>query len=331
MAVASWSAADYRAYLDQEVLAFVDQTNRWYPTDTYAKSVQQQRRIYDEMCRAFFRGYPEGVGARDVRSGHVPLRHYSRAGGSAAAAVLYAHGGGNVVGGLHSHDDVCADICHATGFDVVAVDYRLSPEYTRADSFDDCMAGLGWVRRELGLPVVVAGDSAGVILAAGLVICERAAPDLLGLAAIYGGFGPLEASASMIRHAYAPLLTAEESRSYEPRLGLTEAARSLVIPLAEPSLAGLLPVFAAPAECDPIADQSVEFVRRIRAGGGVGVCHVDTGLVHGHLRARHRAAKARESFARLLRVIALLGQGAVDQAALERAVAGTGQNTSGSA
>lgn len=304
------SATEYASYLDEEIKAFIAETNSWYPVGTHNASVDEQRRIYDKMCRAFFQGYPNDISARDLNAQQVPVRRYQRAMPDNAAVVLYAHGGGNVVGGLESHDDVCADICDMTGFDVVAIDYRLAPEYSRADSFDDCLTALAWVRQTMDRPVVLVGDSAGGFLTASVMVHERLATDIAGLVSIYGGFGPYRGTESMIRHAYAPLLTAEEALSYEAHMGAADGSdRSIPVASAAPDLGMLPPIFAAIAECDPIGGQAQDFVTRVRAAGGVAIAQMDLGLVHGHLRARTRSRKAAESFGRIVNAISEMGHG----------------------
>lgn len=71
-----------------------------------------------------------------------------------------------MVGGLDSHDDVCAEIADATGLQVVAVDYRLAPEHRWSAHIEDVVA----VWNAIDRPGVVAGDSAGAALAAGLCL-----------------------------------------------------------------------------------------------------------------------------------------------------------------
>ena len=66
-----------------------------------------------------------------------------------------------MVGGLDSHDDVCAEICHRTGYEVISVDYRLAPEHKHPTSFDDSLAGFEWVAHGYTIPIVLCGDSAG--------------------------------------------------------------------------------------------------------------------------------------------------------------------------
>jgi acetyl esterase len=87
-----------------------------------------------------------------------------------------------VVGGLHSHDGVCADIRGATGLTVVSADYRLSPDHKHPAAFDDACA----VARALAAqgPLILVGDSAGANLAAatchasGEPADQRPGPDL---------------------------------------------------------------------------------------------------------------------------------------------------------
>ena len=56
--------------------------------------------------------------------------------------MLYLHGGGYVLGGLESHDDVCAEISDGAGIAVVGVNYRLAPEHPFPAAFDDAWAVL---------------------------------------------------------------------------------------------------------------------------------------------------------------------------------------------
>ncbi len=109
----------------------------------------EQRDIYDRMCREFFAGYPE----RRERRRTAPFRPATttfRCGSTAMrslmqhAVVLYFHGGGFILGGLDSHDDVCAEICRRTGFETVSVDYRLAPEHPHPAAFDDALAAYQW-------------------------------------------------------------------------------------------------------------------------------------------------------------------------------------------
>src|SRR5690606_8413257 len=108
--------------------------------------------------------YPDGVTAETTAiaaGGHaMPVRTYLHARPD-PAAVAYYHGGGFILGGLESHDDICAELCGRTGFEVISVDYRLSPEHKHPAAFADALAAFHWTAGSGSSPVIVCGDSAG--------------------------------------------------------------------------------------------------------------------------------------------------------------------------
>jgi len=292
---------DYQSLIDAPTWAFIAKTAESYPDDTASASVADQRRIYDAMCATFACDYPPGVTARDIAVAGVACRDY--AGGR--PTVVYFHGGGFVVGGLHSHDSICAEICAVTGFRVVSVDYRLSPEHPHPAAFDDAVA----VTRALlaAGPVVLVGDSAGGNLAAAAAHALRG-PGLLGQVLIYAGLGGDPGVGSYLTHAQAPMLTRDDVLFYA---GIRRNAPDdpSALPLLEPDLSGLPPVVAFSAECDPIADDGLHYCARLTAAGIPARRVLEPGLVHGYLRARHTVPRAAASFARITSAIAALGAG----------------------
>ena len=171
---------DYATLIDAETWAFIERTNSYYPPDTIDYTIAEQRQIYDRMCREFHVGYPQGVSAQTTsiaRSGRtIPIRIYRTTAPAGPALVLYFHGGGFILGGLDSHDDICAELCGRTGFEVVSVDYRLAPEHLHPAAFDDALAAFEWAADAYPNPILLAGDSAGGNLAAA-VSQRRAAID----------------------------------------------------------------------------------------------------------------------------------------------------------
>ncbi|MGB5560564.1 MAG: alpha/beta hydrolase fold domain-containing protein [Paracoccaceae bacterium] len=306
----------YDRLIDAETWAFIRETERWYPPDAVAASIAEQRCVYDAMCRAFFAGYPADIIVSDHDADGVPIRQYRKTGAGEAPLVLYFHGGGFVVGGLASHDDICAEICDATGHDVISVDYRLSPEHYHPAAFDDCMTALAWVRGTLERGVILVGDSAGGNLAAALAHASRKT-GILGQVLIYPDLGGDRDKGSYLTHANAPMLTRGDLLFYE---GIRTGAQA---PTADPTFAPLhatdfndLPAtIAIAAECDPLADDASDYAKRIMTAGGQAFAITEPGLVHGYLRARHSAARARASFARITRAIAILGENRMPTAA----------------
>jgi acetyl esterase len=303
---------DYDRLIDAETWAFIRRTGEFYPDDAVDLTIAGQRAVYDRMCAAFHRGYPAGVAAVDRAVGGVPARIYTT-GHAPEATVVYFHGGGFVVGGLHSHDDVCAEIAAATGFRVVSVDYRLAPEHRHPAHFDDAMEATRAAAILWGGPVVLAGDSAGGNLAAAVShAARRGGPLIAGQVLIYPGLGGDRDRGSYLEHSAAPMLSRADVLWYDairhPE-GQTGAGDPTARPLEDSDFAGLPPTVVFTAECDPLADDGPAYAARITAAGGRAVSHEGAGLVHGYLRARGTVGRAGESFARICAAIGALGRG----------------------
>jgi acetyl esterase len=307
---------DYSLLIDDETWAFIDRTNAFYPPETIDYTIDQQRDVYNRMCREFFTGYPVGVSAEiktiTLADREIPVRRYRAMRYDAHAVVVYYHGGGFVVGGLDSHDDVCAEICSRTGFEVVSVDYRLAPEHKHPASFDDALAAFEWVANSYRTPILLCGDSAGGNLAAAVAHATRGhRRKPIGQILIYPGLGGDDSKGSYVKHANAPMLTTRDLAFYKDiRTDGRDCSQDpSYAPLADSSFAGLPPTVIITAECDPLSSDGEAYRDRLLAAGGKAWWHEEAGLVHGYLRARHMAARARTSFGRIVDSIAMLGHG----------------------
>lgn len=309
--------AKYSDLIDDEVWAYIDRSDAFYPPDTIGATVEQQREVYNRLCASFHAGYPDGVSADDgiipSPEGHdIPVRRYSPEGSDARATVVYYHGGGYVVGGLESHDDVCAEICGRTGLELVAVDYRLSPENIYPACFNDALTAFRHVAAERGGPVVLCGDSAGANLSAAVSHATKGdAVKPVGQVLIYGAFGSNLDHGTYITHAEAPMITTKDTRFYKAiRTGGDKRLfeEPTCAPLNAEDFSGLPPTVLISAECDPLSGDSAEYHAALVAAG-VPSHHVDEkGLVHGYLRARHMSARARDSFSRIVEAVSILGR-----------------------
>ena len=276
----------YDRLLDDEMQAFVRETEAFDAPP--GSDIAAVRAAYDAMCAHFRAARPAGLAVRDETIGGVACRRY----GAGDVTVLYLHGGGFVMGGLDSHDDVCAEIAERTGCTVVSADYGLSPEHPHPTAYDDALAVFDALRG----PVVLCGDSAGATLAASIAQVRK---DAAGVALIYPGLGAGAGTPSMLEHAEAPLLTRAEVLAYSGIRGGSDDDPTHR-PLAATDLSGHPPIFVSGASCDPLNDDGAVYCERVRAAGGEAEFVSEPGLVHGHLRARHRSKRAREAFDRIV-------------------------------
>jgi acetyl esterase len=305
---------DYKILIDAETWAFIERTNSFYPPDTIDYTIAQQRTIYDRMCREFFAGYPDGVTAETtiIATHDIPIRIYRSATPNKAAMVLYIHGGGFILGGLDSHDDVCAELCARTGFEVVSVDYRLAPEHLHPAAFDDALHAFEWTARTYDRPVLLCGDSAGGNLCAAVAHATRGhAKRPIGQVLIYPGLGGDRSRGSYVTHAEAPMLTMRDLDFYKHiRTGGADGTGDIALsPLADTDFTDLPPTVLITAQCDPLSSDGEAYRDRVLAAGGHATWFEEPGLVHGYLRARHTVGRARASFNRIVEVVSVLGRG----------------------
>lgn len=245
-------------------------------------------------------GVPEPVASiRDLRvpgpAGSIAVRVYHPASAPTAPMplVLYAHGGGWVVGSLESHDKLCRILANRVDVVIVAVDYRLAPEHAFPAALDDVEAVWRWVRaeaRSLGTTddrFAVAGDSSGGNLVAGLTLrlAGAGAPQPNAQLLFYPALDATCSSASYREFATGYNLSAVQMAWYWAayRGGAAPNAPELS-PLSAPQLADLPPAVIALAEADVLRGDGLVYARRLQAAG-VPVRIIDcAGTVHGFLR-----------------------------------------------
>jgi len=301
---------NYRTYLDAEILGFIDRMNGFYPPESLDLPMAENRRIYDHMSEVFREEPPENVTSKTLLlegpEGGLPVRLYQRENPDDRAAILYFHGGGFVLGGLESHDDICAETCARTGFQVLAVDYRLAPEHAHPAAFEDACIAFEWLSRTAGKPVVLMGESAGGNLAACLAHHARSLPSPpIGQVLVYPSLCGPGKGGSHVTHAHAPLL-AEADLDVYLRLRTNnkpDYSDPRLIPYADPNFSGLPPTVVFTAECDPLSSDGDLYCARVRAEGGQAVWIEEKGLVHGYFRGRAQSSRARASFERVMAAI----------------------------
>ncbi len=286
------------------ILAFHKHCEEFYPADAVDASIGQQRAWYDALCAEFDAQSPEGLTRQDEAvGGRIPVRRYRPIDITTRTRIFYIHGGGFVIGSLQSHDAICAEIAHAAKAELVSIDYRLAPEHVWPAAFDDCFEVLLWLLAD-GRPLVVAGDSAGGNLAAGMALKARAKAlgGIVGQALIYPGLGGDLASGSYLEMAEAPGLTTADVAYYRDVLK-APPENVFAHPLKAPDLSGLPSAYITSAHFDPLRDDAAVYAQRLIAAG-VNVSYRDEPqMIHAWLRARHMSEGARDGFMHLCRGI----------------------------
>jgi acetyl esterase/lipase len=106
---------------------------------------------------------PQGIRTESVDCGGVPAEWLTVPRSSEKKVLMYLHGGGWVLGSPYVFRPLTSAFGEATGLPVLAVDYRLSPEYPFPAALEDCVRAYRWLVDQGfdASDVVIAGDSAG--------------------------------------------------------------------------------------------------------------------------------------------------------------------------
>ncbi|HEX9499639.1 MAG TPA: alpha/beta hydrolase [Mycobacterium sp.] len=225
-------------------------------------------------------------------AGAIPARHYRPTDDDGAPLLVFYHGGGQVIGDLETHDDLCRQICREGGMHVLSVDYRLAPEHKAPAGSDDAYAAFGWAldhAGELGADpgrVAVGGDSAGGNLAA--LVSLRARDEGNRLPALQLLFYPITnysgETRSQTLFAEGFYLTKKDLHWCREQFldgAQVDAADPRVSPLLADDLSGLPPALVLTAGFDPLRDEGRQYADAMRAAG-VTVDYREFGsLVHG--------------------------------------------------
>jgi acetyl esterase len=293
--------------LSAQMTAFVEKTVSFNSTDN---SLAGLRQAYSDMCRAFTPSRPDGLYVVDFELAGVPVRSYQppiSPPTSGCPCIVYLHGGGWVVGDLDSHDFICAELASTLGVLVIALDYRLAPEYPFPAAFEDCLGV--WRALRTGPyrldpeRTLVAGDSAGGNLAAALCLALRDAGEPLPAAQvlIYPGLGGDHRLPSRSECVDAPLLSSSDLDCYHALyLRGTGRPSAYAMPLLAEDFSGLPPALIAVAQFDPLRDDGMLYAERLNAAGVATTLYYGEGLVHGCLRARGQVAEVDALYETLL-------------------------------
>jgi len=221
---------------------------------------------------------------------------------------VYFHGGGFVIGGLDTADNIARFICKRAGCAVLSVDYRLAPEHRFPAAVEDAYAAAVWAvehAAELGCSprrVLVGGDSAGGTLSA--VVAQLAhqpgGPRLAGQVLFYAATDGAALDTPSYRE-FGEQALGLPTRDMEWFLDqYTPDRRERLDPRASPlrgrDLRGLAPALVVTAEFDVLRDEGEAYARRLQEAGVPTTLMRCNGMIHGFLSATGLIQRATRYF-----------------------------------
>ncbi|WP_432560403.1 alpha/beta hydrolase [Granulicoccus sp. GXG6511] len=238
------------------------------------------------------------------RDGAIPVRIYRTASGS-QPVLVYAHGGGWVLGDLDTHDAICRNLAALADCAVVSVDYRQPPEHkfpaAPHDVIDVVQHVLDHAEKFDFDPgrIAVGGDSAGGNLAAVAAQHLRIHPGLVHQLLLIPTLDThLDQWPSQREFATVYNLTRNDLDWYfNHYFGDTDTSPDdpLLAPYQARDLTGLPSATIVTAECDPLRDEAEAYAARLEQSGvDIGLRRFD-GMFHPFILFGGSLAAAREA------------------------------------
>src|SRR5262245_42490828 len=225
--------------------------------------------------------------------GKIGYRRYRPLGTSNGPmpTLIFYHGGGFIAGSLETHDSTCRRLANRSRCQVMAIDYRLSPEHPFPAPTDDGIAAFRHIRDDAAAfdvdpaRLAVGGDSAGGAISA--VVCQavrdagETVPAFQML--IYPVTDLSRESRSHQEFADGYSLDRERiewfSKAYLP--AGTDRTDLRLSPLLAENFKGLPPAFVLTAGCDRLRDEGRAYAERL-IDAGVKTTYVNyPGTIHG--------------------------------------------------
>lgn len=275
----------------------------------------RQRAVWTAQRRQSAARRSDRLMVEDIHVDGLHLRLYRPPGEDPKPGLLFAHGGGWVMGNCDTHDDLAAELADGADVVVASLDYRLAPEHPHPAQVEDALAALDWMRsagRAVGIDpthVIAAGDSAGAQVAAGtaLALKRDGGRQLRGLVLINPALGDDTNTPSYLAQSESPSLSRAQMVDYlSAQLGpLGSAARQdpCGVPNRAADVSGLPACFITVAGHDPLHDDGVIFARKLKAAGVPVMLREEPALTHSYWRSRHHSRVARDGFAAIVAAI----------------------------
>lgn len=227
-------------------------------------------------------------------AGDIPARLYdARETRSAGPIMVFYHGGGFVIGSLYTYDPYCAEIARLLDLPVISIDYRLSPEHIFPAAAEDCEAATRWIASsppELGLDVtglITSGDSAGGNLTIVTTMALRDDPADVPVILQHPIYPVVTLDTdwpSMRDFAEGHLLTASAMEYFrDAHAAMPGDYRSEPLNFDQ---SGMPPSLVTTASLDPLRDQGLAYVERLKVDGVRVEYRSADGNIHGHINVR---------------------------------------------
>lgn len=265
---------------------------------------EQNMKSLSNLAKEVLGNSPEMASIKDYNiTGHdgneIHLRVYDPGVVEKPSPVLvYASGGGFVLGSVDVFDDSIRRIANSSGLVVAAMDYRLAPEHPFPAGLNDVVATVRWIgdhAQEIGVDpdrIALGGHSSGASLALATALIlrdsDRASDkeDLIDtLFLVAGGYSPDAPNSESMQmfgqnqSQFGVTLEPERILNWTFQ-NASDYNNPLAFPLLAENLTGLPPVYIAAMALDPLKSDSIQLADRLREEGQEHYLTIWPGVTH---------------------------------------------------
>lgn len=268
-------------------------------------STRKQQLFSSELGKFLFDKKEKVYSTEDSNIDGIKIRIYRHSDAPNQNVIIYFHGGGFVLFNIDSHDYITRRLCAMNQCTVISVDYRLAPEATFPAAHQDAYKAIQHIAENAAKykinssKIVLAGDSAGGNIAA----CaahhfKNSAIKIAGLILIYPWVDGKLKTKSIEQYKKGYLLTEETIHWFQEVYVPNEKDRLSpeISPIYQTDFTNLPPTFIITAEYDPLKDDGIAYVNKLKENNNK-VWYKDyKGLPHAFINFSRISAESKQCF-----------------------------------
>lgn len=255
--------------------------------------------------------YPLTIWDHSIRNGlrDIHVRIFSNEESDKVRTILFIHGGGWATGDIDSYKPVCVNIARHTGHPVVAVDYRLAPEFKFPAAVDDCYFVAKSIYEDYfeGLipgKVILLGDSAGgnIASAVSLMAKDRGMflpeSQILIYPSTYNDHTEKSPFKSIVENGYDYLLTSKMIQDFISLYKNSDEddTNPYFAPLLAKDFSNQPPTLIITAELCPLRDEGEFYGEKLEEAGGDVVIYRMPDSLHGFFSMPYSSKKVKKAY-----------------------------------
>lgn len=225
----------------------------------------------------------------------INTRLYHPAPQQSLGVILHFHGGGHMCGSLDLYDPHCRELAQRTQSIVISIDYRLAPEHPYPSGIDDCQYALLHYHKLLDSinydkhQLSISGDSAGGAICTSLVMKNIESPQVKinNQILIYPSVDYTLSTESFSSNGQGYLLEAAKVRWYFDAYFAQHkddmAFKRNASPLFGSFSANMPKTLVVTAGCDPLRDEGLAYVEKVKQAGAMVSHHHFDGMIHAYM------------------------------------------------